>query len=108
MPDPYAKGVGVNGDRGLIFNPKQTDPENWQTDIEPPLKSISDIILYEAHVRDFSIDTSSGIKNKGKFLGFTEKNTKNSFGETTGLDHLKELGITHLHLLPVFDYKSLD
>ena len=108
MPDPYAKGVGVNGNRGLIFDPKQTDPENWKTDKQPLLKSASDIILYEAHVRDFSIDPSSGIKNKGKFLGITEKNTKNSFGEATGLDHLKELGITHLHLLPVFDYKSVD
>lgn len=108
MPDPYAKGVGVNGNRGLIFDPKQTNPTNWKTDKQPPLKSASDIILYEAHVRDFSIDSSSGIKNKGKFLGITEKNTQNSFGEATGLDHLKELGITHLHLLPVFDYKSID
>ena len=108
MPDPYAKGVGVNGNRGFIFDPKQTNPSNWKTDKQPPLKSASDIILYEAHVRDFSIDPSSGIKNKGKFLGFTEKNTKNPFGESTGLDHLKELGITHLHLLPMFDYKSVD
>lgn len=108
MPDPYAKGVGVNGDRGLIFDPKQTNPSNWKSDKQPPLKSFSDIVLYEAHVRDFSIDPSSGIKNKGKFLGIAETNTKNAFGETTGLDHLKELGITHLHLLPVFDYKSVD
>jgi len=108
MPDPYAKGVGVNGERGLIFDPKQTNPSNWKTDKQPPLKSVSDIVLYEAHVRDFSIDPSSGIKNKGKFLGLTEKNTKNTFGETTGLNHLQELGITHLHLLPVFDYKSVD
>ncbi|WP_281239676.1 type I pullulanase [Flavobacterium praedii] len=108
MPDPYAKGVGVNGNRGLIFDPKLTNPSNWNTDKQPVLKSVSDIILYEAHVRDFSIDPSSGIKNKGKFLAFTEKNTKNEYDETTGLDHLKELGITHLHLLPVFDYKSID
>lgn len=108
MPDPYAKGIGVNGNRGLIFDPKLTNPSNWKTDKQPPLKSASNIILYETHVRDFSIDPSSGIKNKGKFLGITEKNTKNAFGEATGLDHLKELGITHLHLLPVFDYKSVD
>jgi pullulanase len=108
MPDPYAKGVGVDGNRGLIFDPKQTNPSNWKTDKQPELKSVSDIILYEAHVRDFSIDSSSGIKNKGKFLGIAEKNTKNTFGQATGLDHLKELGITHLHLLPVFDYKSVD
>lgn len=108
MPDPYAKGVGVNGNRGLIFDPKLTNPSNWEKDKQPPLKSVADIILYEAHVRDFSIDLSSGIKNKGKFLGLTEKNSKNAFGEATGLDHLQELGITHLHLLPVFDYKSVD
>ncbi|MGQ7947749.1 type I pullulanase [Flavobacterium sp. WC2509] len=108
MPDPYAKGVGVNGNRGLIFDHKLTDPQNWNTDKQPKVKSISDIVLYEAHVRDFSIDPSSGIENKGKFLGFTEKNTKNSYGESTGLDHLQELGITHLHLLPIFDYKSID
>ncbi|HKO77079.1 MAG TPA: hypothetical protein VJU52_07680, partial [Flavobacterium sp.] len=108
MPDPYAKGVGVNGNRALIFDPKLTNPSNWNADKQPELKSVSDIILYEAHVRDFSIDPSSGIKNKGKFLGLTEKNTKNTFGEATGLNHLQELGITHLHLLPVFDYKSVD
>ncbi len=79
-----------------------------EKDKQPELKSVADIILYETHVRDFSIDASSGIKNKGKFLGLTETNTKNSYGESTGLDHLKELGITHLHLLPVFDYKSID
>lgn len=108
MPDPYAKAVGVNGQRGLIYDPKRTNPKKWNADKQPALKSFSDIVLYEAHVRDFSIDASSGIKNKGKFLGLTEKNTKNGFGETTGLDHLKEIGITHLHLLPVFDYKSID
>jgi pullulanase len=108
MPDPYAKGVGVNGNRGLIYNPKLTNPSNWSTDVIPSLKSFSEIVLYEAHVRDFSIDSLSGIVNKGKFLGFTEKNTKNYYGESSGLDHLKDLGITHLHLLPVFDYKSID
>jgi pullulanase len=108
MPDPYAKGVGVNGNRGLIYDTKKTNPTNWLTDKAPALKSASDIVLYEAHVRDFSIDSTSGITNKGKFLGIVEKNTKNELGESSGLDHLQELGITHLHLLPVFDYKSVD
>lgn len=108
MPDPYAKGVGVNGNRGLIFDAKLTNPTHWNSDKQPKLKSISDVIVYEAHVRDLSIDPSSGIKNKGKFLGLTEKNTKNSYGQATGLDHLQEMGITHLHLLPVFDYKTVD
>ncbi|KAB1154783.1 type I pullulanase [Flavobacterium luteum] len=108
MPDPYAKGVGVNGNRGLIFDAKQTNPSQWNSDVKPELKSFSDVVLYEAHVRDISIDNSSGIKNKGKFLGLTETNTTNDFGESTGLDHLKEMGITHFHLLPFFDYKSVD
>lgn len=108
MPDPYAKGVGVNGNRGLIYNPSKTNPLQWNADTKPSLKSFSDIILYEAHVRDISIDATSGIKNKGKFLGLTETNTTNDFGQTTGLDHLKEMEITHLHLLPFFDYKSVD
>lgn len=108
MPDPYAKGVGVNGNRGLIFDASRTNPSEWNTDKKPILKSFSDILIYEAHVRDLSIDASSGIKNKGKFLGLTETNTKNDFGQSTGLDHLKEMGITHLHLLPSFDYKSVD
>jgi len=89
MPDPYAKGVGVNGNRGLIYNPNSINPIAWKKDKQPELKSVADIIIYEAHVRDFSIDASSGIKNKGKFLGLTETNTKNSYGESTGLDHLK-------------------
>ena len=108
MPDPYAKGVGVNGNRGLIFDAKRTNPTGWNSDKKPELKSFSDIVIYEAHVRDFSIDGFSGINNKGKFLGITEKNTKNDFDQPTGLDHLKEMGITHLHVLPCFDYKFVD
>ncbi|PWA04749.1 type I pullulanase [Flavobacterium psychrotolerans] len=108
MPDPYAKGVGVNGNKGLIFDATKTNPLQWHSDKKPLLKSFSDIIIYEAHVRDLSIDASSGIKNKGKFLGLTETNTKNDFGQSTGLDHLKEMGITHLHLLPIFDFRTID
>ncbi|MFC6876021.1 type I pullulanase [Flavobacterium myungsuense] len=108
MPDPYAKGVGVNGNRGLIFDAVKTNPSLWATDKKPILNSFSDIVIYEAHVRDISIDTTSGIKNKGKFLALTETNTANDFEQATGLSHLKEMGITHLHLLPFFDYKSVD
>lgn len=108
MPDPYAKGVGVNGKRALIFDASMTNPPQWNSDSKPPLQSFSDIVLYEAHVRDISIDASSGIVNKGKFLGLTETNTQNDFGQATGLAHLKEMGITHLHLLPVFDHRSID
>lgn len=70
MPDPYAKRVGVNGNHSLIFDPKLTNPSNWKTDKQPPLKSASDVILYEAHVRDFSIVPSSGIKKQRKISWF--------------------------------------
>lgn len=108
VPDMYAKAVGVNGDRGMIVDLKETDPEGWAEDQRPPLKSPNDIILWEAHVRDFSVHPSSGITHKGKFLAFTEKGTKNPQGEKTGLDHLVDLGITHIHLLPAFDFNSID
>lgn len=107
-PDVYAKAVGVNGARGAVVDLKETNPSNWNSDKRPPLKNFTDIIIYELHVRDLSMDPTSGIKNKGKFLGISETGTKSADGETTGLDHMKELGITHLHLLPSFDFNSVD
>ncbi|SHE99613.1 type I pullulanase [Clostridium fallax] len=106
--DPYAKAVGVNGFRGAIINLEDTNPTDWIYDSKPELKSINDSIIYELHVRDFSIDEDSGMINKGKFLAFTEENTKNSLGNSTGISHLKELGITHIHLLPCYDFNSID
>ena len=107
-PDIYAKAVGVNGKRGMVVNMLETNPINWRNDKKPVLKNFTDIIIYESHVRDFSVSKSSGIKHKGKFLSLTETGTKNSKGLSTGLDHLKELGITHIHLLPSFDFNSID
>ncbi len=107
-PDIYAKAVGVNGQRGMVVNMAETNPANWQNDKRPVLKNATDIVLYEAHVRDLSISKNSGIKNKGKFLGIAEAGTKSIDGLATGLDHLKEMGITHLHLLPSFDFNSVD
>lgn len=107
-PGIWAKAVGVNGNRGAIIRMQDTDPEGWDKDIRPPLKNFTDIILYEMHYRDFSIDSTSGIKNKGKFLALTERGTVNPEGLKTGIDHLKELGITHVHLLPSFDFGSID
>lgn len=107
-PDIYAKAVGVNGLRGMVLDMESTNPRDWSHDKRPALKNPTDIILYELHVRDLSMDPNSGIKNKGKFLGLTETGTKSHEGESTGLDHLKELGITHLHLLPSFDFNSVD
>ena len=85
-----------------------TDPEGWKQDVRPSLKSFADIMIYEMHHRDFSIDTVAGIRNRGKFLALTEEGTHTFLGEKTGIDHLKELGITHVHLLPSFDFSSVD
>lgn len=104
----YAKAVGVNAVRGAVIDFADTNPEGWENDIRPAQKNFTDIILYEVHVRDFSVSPNSGMKNKGKFLAFTEEGTKNSYGQATGIDHLKELGVTHVHLLPAFDYNSID
>ncbi len=107
-PDPYAIATGVSGQRAMIVDLKSTDPEGWETDQRPPLNSLSDIILYELHFRDISIHESSGIKNKGKFIGLAETGTKSPDGLSTGIDHIKELGVTHVHLLPSYDFSSID
>ena len=106
--DPYAKAVGVNGMRAMVIDLETTNPKDWNNDKRPAFKNFSDAVVYETHVRDFSIDESSGIANKGKYLAFTEKGTKNSAGLSTGLDHLIELGITHVQLIPVYDYYTVD
>ena len=107
-PGIDARAVGTNGLRGLIFNPEETNPEGWLADQRVELISPVDAVIYELHVRDFSISPTSGMKNKGKYLAFTEHGTLSPKGLTTGIDHLKELGITHVHLLPVNDFSSVD
>ncbi len=107
-PDPYAGAVGVNGLRAMVVNLTKTNPEGWENDKKPALNSIADIILYELHLRDISIDPNAGIKNEGKFLGLAEQGTLSKDSLSTGLDHIKELGVTHVHILPAFDFKSLD
>jgi len=106
--DPYAKAVGVNGNRGMIINLEATNPEGFITEVRPPFQSATDAIIYELHIRDFSADNNSGMTYKGKYLAFTEMGTTNSYGEKTGVDYLKELGVTHVHLLPTFDYSTVD
>lgn len=108
VPDPYAKAVGINGKRAMVVDLKKTNPVGWEKDKSPALKNKTDAIIYELHVRDASISPTSGIKNKGKFLGLTERGTKNAAGLATGLDHIKELGVTHVHLLPFYDFNSID
>ena len=106
--DPYAKAAGVNGERGMIVNLEATNPEGFGEDIKPELVNPTDAVIYELHIRDFSVDLNSGIKNKGKYLAFTEIGTTTPAGVSTGIDHLKELGVTHVHLLPSFDYASIN
>ncbi|MFT5384794.1 MAG: pullulanase, partial [Saprospiraceae bacterium] len=108
VPDPYAKAVGVNGLRAMVVDLSKTNPEGWENDQRPPLANPNDIILYELHVRDLTIHSGSAFKNRGKFLGLTESGVTNSQGLSAGLDHIKELGVTHVHLLPSYDFLSLD
>ena len=111
VADPYAKSVGVNGKRAMVLDLKATNPAAWVKDKSPSFSatnSKTDAVLYELHIRDASSNENSGIKYKGKFLGLAEEGTKSSDGLATGLSHLKELGVTHIHLLPFFDYNSVD
>jgi pullulanase len=108
LPDPYAFAVGVNGKRGMICDFSLTNPVAWDDDKRVLPENYTDMVLYELHVRDFSIDTYSGIANKGKYLAFTEEGTRSPESLKTGLDHLVELGITHVHLLPVYDFFTVD
>ena len=98
-PGVFAKAVGVNGQRGAIVDLRDTDPEGWGDDRRPELKSPVDLVIYEMHHRDFSVDYSSGIEHKGKFLALTEPRA---------IEHLKRLGVNAVHLLPSFDYASVD
>lgn len=98
-PSLFAKAVGVNGRRGAIIDWATTQPAGWENDKRPVSKSVHDLVIYELHHRDFSIDASSGIVNKGKFLALTEPRA---------IEHLKQLGITAVHILPSFDYASVD
>lgn len=107
-PGIWAKAVGINGNRAAVIDWNETNPEGWESDRSPALNMYSDIILYELHHRDFSIAPNSGITNKGKFLALTETGTKTPEGEASGLDHLKELGVTHIHILPSFDFATVD
>lgn len=107
VTDPYCVSANANGIRSAIVDLSRTHPEGWENHPRPKLKSHTDAILYELHVRDFTGDISSGAKYKGKFLGLTESGT--SYEDvSTGLDHLVDLGITHVHLLPVYDFLSVD
>jgi len=111
VTDPYARATGINGQRAQVIDLKETNPVGWEKDQSPNFSAKNlptDAIIYELHVRDATIDEESGAKHKGKFLGLAETGTKNKAGLSTGLDHIKELGVTHVHLLPFYDYNSVD
>ena len=112
VTDPYAKAVGVNGNRAMVIDLSSTNPEGWENDVKPEFVDATDAIIYELHIRDFTIDESSGasMEVQGKYNGMWESGTT-LFGNgdiKTGIDHLVELGITHVHLLPTFDHRSID
>lgn len=107
-PGIYARAVGVNGKRAMVLDLDSTDPEGWLTDNGPRLTKPNDAIIYELHIRDMTIHPHSGSGHSGKYLGLTESGTLGPDGVTTGIDHLVELGITHVHLLPSYDHYSID
>ena len=119
VPDPYAKAVGTNGKRAVVVDLAESNPMGWASDQLPVFSSRKnlplgmgglpvDAIIYELHVRDATIDPGSGVQARGKFKGLTEVATMHIGGVQTGLDHLQELGVTHVHLLPSYDFFSID
>ena len=106
--DPYAKAAGVNGNRGMVVDLGKTDPAGWASDkLSNPISNYSEAIIWEVHVRDFSNKIADS-QYKGKYLAFTETGLVNEYGQSVGVDYLKQLGITHVHLLPVYDYATVD
>ena len=98
-PGVFAKAVGINGQQGAIIDMKETNPEGWDKDVRPAVASPADLVIYEMHHRDFSIDPSSGLEHKGKFLALTEEKA---------INHLKSLGVNAIHILPSYDFGSVD
>lgn len=109
--DPYAKAVSINGEKSMVIDMEITNPTGWSNDKRPLLKAATDSIIYEAHIRDLTKNEASGVLPalRGKYIGAVLENSKiKNTSITTGFDHLKELGVTHIHLMPVFDYGSID
>jgi pullulanase len=106
--DPYARALTANGVRGVIIDLDAANPEGWERDVRPPFASATDAIIYEAHVRDFTISPDSGVRYPGKYLGLAARGCKGPRGISVGLDHLVELGVTHVHLMPIQDFASVD
>ncbi len=106
--DPYAKAAGLNGNRGMVVDLSRTNPDGWGEDnFSTGIGTYSDAVIWEVHVRDFSNKIASS-NYKGKYLAFTERGLVNEHGQSVGVDYLVELGVTHVHLLPVYDYATVD
>lgn len=106
--DIYARSAGANGIRGMVVDLMRTDPAGWDSDRPVTLESYTDAVIYELHVRDFSSDKSANFRLRGKFGAFCENRVTNGFSDTVGLDYIASLGVTHIHLLPVFDSQTID
>ena len=107
--DPYARSTGVNGQRAMVIDLRSTDPVGWEKDQDPHAGiPYTDVVIAEAHIRDFTVHESTNAINRGKYLGMIETGTKTPSGIPTGIDHYKKLGITHLHILPMYDFGSVD
>jgi pullulanase len=105
--DPYARSLSVNGFKGAIIDFDSTNPNEWKH-LKPKFKNFVDAIIYELNIRDISIDENSGVKNKGKYLGLSEIGTYSKDGLKSGLSHIKELGVTHIQLMPIYDFATVD
>ncbi|MDO3409069.1 type I pullulanase [Saccharibacillus sp. CPCC 101409] len=106
--DPYVRAASANAQRGAIVDLKRTDPQGWENDVRPPLRHPVDSVLYELHVRDFSASEDAKMNHSGQYLAFTESGIRTKEGRKVGIDHLEELGVTHVHLLPVYDFCSVN
>jgi pullulanase len=107
--DPYARTTGINGNRGMIIDLDSANPAGWENDTYVTQENYTDAVIWELHVRDFSINEASGMENKGKYLAFTERGTTVPGTEiSTGVDYMVNLGVNYVHLLPVYDINSVD
>ncbi|MBO0588043.1 type I pullulanase [Sporosarcina sp. E16_8] len=108
LNDPYAKAMLANSEKSVIIDPARTNPPNFSKRNRPKLQHLQDAIIYELHVRDATNQDESGVVNRGKFLGLTETATTTTNGFSTALTYMKELGCTHVQLLPINDFARVD
>lgn len=102
--DPYAKAVTADGERSIVVNMRRHAPKNWANDRPVAFPDPENAIIYELSARDFSTDESAGFKNRGKFAAFCENKAANSYGDRTGLPYIRKLGVTHIQIMPMFDF----